>query len=49
MLGAGTMHFVRPQFYMKIMPPSLPWHRELVFLSGVAEAALVNLGSKCFF
>lgn len=34
------MHFVRPDFYLKIMPPYLPWHRELVYLSGVFEAAL---------
>jgi len=40
MIGAGTMHFVKPDFYLKIMPPYLPWHRELVYLSGVFEAAL---------
>lgn len=40
MIGAGTMHFVRPDFYMKIMPPYLPWHLELVYLSGFFEAAL---------
>lgn len=40
MIGAGIMHFVRPEFYLKIMPPYLPWHRELVYLSGVAESAL---------
>ena len=38
--GVGTMHFVRPGFYMKIMPPYLPLHLELVYLSGVIEAAL---------
>jgi uncharacterized membrane protein len=40
MIGAGTMHFVRPEFYLKIMPPYLPWHLELVYLSGLCEAAL---------
>ena len=40
MIGAGVMHFVRPEFYVKIMPPYLPWHLELVFISGVCEAAL---------
>ncbi len=40
MVVAGTMHFINPDFYMKIMPPYLPWHRELVFLSGVCEVAL---------
>lgn len=36
---AGVMHFLRPGFYLRIMPPSLPWHRELVYASGVAEIA----------
>jgi uncharacterized membrane protein len=40
MVGAGTMHFVRTDFYVKIMPPYLPLHRELVYLSGVIEIAL---------
>ncbi len=37
---AGILHFVAPGFYMKIMPPYLPLHRELVFASGVAEVGL---------
>ncbi|HZF07773.1 MAG TPA: MauE/DoxX family redox-associated membrane protein [Thermoanaerobaculia bacterium] len=37
---AGIAHFVRPDVYLKIMPPYLPWHRGLVFLSGVAEVVL---------
>ncbi|MEO1982501.1 MAG: DoxX family protein [Fuerstiella sp.] len=40
MIGAGTMHFVRPDFYVKIMPPYLPFHYELVLLSGVCEVLL---------
>jgi uncharacterized membrane protein len=40
MVGAGTMHFVNPDFYVKIMPPYLPWHLELVYLSGFCEMAL---------
>jgi uncharacterized membrane protein len=40
MVGAGTMHFVRTDFYVKIMPPYLPLHRELVYLSGVFEIVL---------
>ena len=40
MIVAGVMHFVRPEFYLKIMPPYLPWHLELVYLSGVAEFVL---------
>ncbi len=40
MTGAGTMHFVKPDFYVKIMPPYLPWHLKLVYISGVCEIAL---------
>jgi len=36
-VGAGALHFVAPGTYEKIMPPYLPLHRELVYLSGVAE------------
>ena len=38
--AAGTLHFVRPDFYLKIMPPYLPWPLELVYLSGVFEIGL---------
>lgn len=40
MVGAGTMHFVKPDFYVRIMPPYLPWHLELVYLSGFCEMVL---------
>jgi uncharacterized membrane protein len=40
MIGAGTMHFSKPDFYLKIMPPYLPLHQELVYLSGFCEIAL---------
>lgn len=36
---AGVMHFVIPANYVQIMPPWLPMHRELVYLSGVLEIA----------
>ena len=36
---AGVNHFRVPDFYVAIMPPYLPWHLELVYLSGVAEIA----------
>jgi uncharacterized membrane protein len=39
-LAAGIAHFWNPEFYIRIMPPYLPAHRELVELSGVAEFAL---------
>ena len=34
---AGANHFVNPDFYVAIMPPYLPAHLELVFVSGVFE------------
>ena len=37
---AGVMHFVRPDVYMPMMPPYLPWHRGLILLSGAAEVLL---------
>jgi len=37
---AGLNHFRSPDFYVNIMPPYLPWHRELVAISGGAEIAL---------
>ncbi len=37
---AGLNHFLNVDFYMKIMPPYLPWHLFLVYLSGVCEIAL---------
>ena len=40
MIVAGTMHFVNPAFFLKIMPPYLPLHQELVLLSGIFEVVL---------
>lgn len=34
---AGTLHFLFPGAYEEIMPPYLPLHRELVYLSGALE------------
>ncbi|HEX8903976.1 MAG TPA: DoxX family protein, partial [Longimicrobiaceae bacterium] len=36
---AGTMHFVIPDSYVRIMPPWVPWHRGMVLLSGACEIA----------
>ena len=40
MIGAGAMHFVNPAFFLKIMPPYLPFHKELVLISGACEILL---------
>ena len=34
---AGANHFINPPFYLKMMPPILPAHLFLVYLSGVFE------------
>jgi uncharacterized membrane protein len=39
-LIAGVGHLVSTEFFVKIMPPYLPYHRELVLFSGVIEIAL---------
>lgn len=39
-VAAGVMHFVRPEVYARMMPPHLPWHLPLVYLSGVCEVML---------
>ena len=39
-IAAGINHFVNTAIYVSIMPPYLPWHLELVYISGVAEIAL---------
>ena len=33
----GIKHFTSPQWFMKIMPPYLPYHLQLVYLSGFFE------------
>ena len=39
-IAAGANHFLNTPFYVSIMPPYLPWHLALVYLSGVAEMGL---------
>jgi uncharacterized membrane protein len=45
-LVAGVGHFTSTEFFVKIMPPYLPFHRELVYVSGVFE---IVLGVLLFF
>lgn len=37
---AGINHFRTPDFYLRMMPPYIPWHQACVEVSGVAEIAL---------
>lgn len=39
-IGVGIAHFVAPAYFVAIMPPYLPWHFELVILSGICEVVL---------
>ena len=36
---AGVLHFVIPDEYVRIMPPYVPLHRAMVYLSGALEIA----------
>lgn len=37
---AGLNHFINVDFYLNIMPPYLPWHLALVYISGLFEIGL---------
>lgn len=37
---AGINHFLHPKGYIKIMPAYLPWHAQLVLISGIIEVLL---------
>ena len=39
-IWVGAKHFIEPDFFLKIMPPYLPYHLELVYLSGAFEIIL---------
>jgi uncharacterized membrane protein len=34
---AGTLHFIKPETYLRIMPPYIPWHVLMVRMSGAFE------------
>ena len=42
-LNVGVDHFINPEFYLAIMPPSFPLHAEAVYISGFFEI----LGGIC--
>ena len=37
---AGVSHFLKPKFFMMLMPPYIPWHKQMVDISGVIEIGL---------
>ena len=36
----GFLHFIQPDFFLQIMPPYLPFHLPLVYVSGLIEIIL---------
>ncbi len=36
-VGAGALHFLKPDGYEAVVVPGLPYPREIVFISGAAE------------
>lgn len=42
-LAAGLSHFLRPEMYVRMVPPALPWPRPVVYVSGLAELLLGGL------
>ena len=34
---AGSMHFLKPYFFIRIMPSYVPFHLQMVFISGAVE------------
>ncbi|MDQ3557089.1 MAG: DoxX family protein [Gemmatimonadota bacterium] len=38
-VGAGALHFARPELYARVVPPGFPYPAALVSLSGAAEIA----------
>jgi uncharacterized membrane protein len=45
-IAAGMNHFLNTPFYVRIMPPYLPWHLALVYTSGLAE---IGFGALLLF
>ena len=33
----GIKHFIEPEYFLSIVPPYLPYHLELVYISGLIE------------
>ena len=40
LVGAGVNHFIRTGFYLRMMPPYVPFPLAMVQISGVAEIAI---------
>ena len=40
---AGTNHFISPDWYVRIVPPILPFKTAIVYISGILEIILGSL------
>ena len=40
---AGTNHFINPDWYVRIVPPILPFKTAIVYISGILEIILGSL------
>ena len=38
-LLTGTLHFLKPEIFQRIVPPALPWPRGIVYVTGLLELA----------
>jgi len=43
---AGSLHFIKPGPYLKIVPPYIPWHGAMVRVSGAFEI-FGGFGASC--
>ncbi len=39
-IGAGALHFLKTEMYLKVMPPYLPFSKALVLISGAVSVLL---------
>lgn len=39
-VGSAILHFASPDGFVRLMPPFLPYHLELVYISGLVEGTL---------
>ena len=43
-IAAGLNHFIHPEFYIKIMPPWIPYHKTMVLITGICEILFAAIG-----
>ncbi|HIA80074.1 MAG TPA: DoxX family protein [Candidatus Marinimicrobia bacterium] len=42
-IGAGISHFINPDWFVRIVPPILPFKIAIVYISGISEIILGSL------